>query len=190
MKKLIIAAAIVCAAAMSQAAATYWKATGGSFYDGTGSTETANKYTGTLLIMDAATSQSDVYDAIVAGTFDAKNAAGTLAIATGSIVSADKANEFWYDCGAAKASFYGLIIEDDKVYFSNIVGPVTATESSTVPSAIALAGQNNGTSTFSATAPTGSGFAGAGKWSAVPEPTSGLLLLLGVAGLALRRRRA
>jgi hypothetical protein len=28
-----------------------------------------------------------------------------------------------------------------------------------------------------------------GAWAAVPEPTSGLLMLLGVAGLALRRRR-
>lgn len=30
----------------------------------------------------------------------------------------------------------------------------------------------------------------AGNWQAVPEPTSGLLLLLGMAGLALRRKQA
>ena len=30
----------------------------------------------------------------------------------------------------------------------------------------------------------------AGAWHAVPEPTSGLLMLLGMAGLALRRKRA
>ena len=31
---------------------------------------------------------------------------------------------------------------------------------------------------------------GAGTWTAVPEPTSGLLLLLGMASLALKRKRA
>ena len=30
----------------------------------------------------------------------------------------------------------------------------------------------------------------ASNWAAVPEPTSGLLLLLGMAGLALKRKRA
>lgn len=34
------------------------------------------------------------------------------------------------------------------------------------------------------------GTAGSGTFTAVPEPTSGLLMLLGMAGLALRRRRA
>ena len=44
-------------------------------------------------------------------------------------------------------------------------------------------------STFGANALTASASAANG-WAAVPEPTSGLLLLLGVAGLALKRKRA
>lgn len=37
---------------------------------------------------------------------------------------------------------------------------------------------------------TGFSTATAGAWQAVPEPTSGLLMLLGLAGLALKRKRA
>lgn len=40
-----------------------------------------------------------------------------------------------------------------------------------------------------ATTTPGVNFASGGEWSTVPEPTSALLMVLGVAGLALRRRR-
>ena len=52
---------------------------------------------------------------------------------------------------------------------------------------------NGGTDTFTWAAGSYGGLAATpteGAWSAVPEPTSGLLMLLGMAGLALRRRRA
>ena len=52
---------------------------------------------------------------------------------------------------------------------------------------------NTGKDTFTWAAGTYGGLAETptvGKWSAVPEPTSGLLLLLGMAGLALKRKRA
>jgi hypothetical protein len=45
---------------------------------------------------------------------------------------------------------------------------------------------DNGTGKFSTTLTT----VNSGTWADVPEPTSGLLLLLGVAGLALKRKRA
>ena len=84
---------------------------------------------------------------------------------------------------------YFTIIEDDKVHFSNEIS-ADALKTDATQQVVTFGNQNGTSGPYSKLAPTGSGYAGAGYWSSVPEPTSGLLLLLGVAGLALRRRRA
>lgn len=84
------------------------------------------------------------------------------------------------------ASFYAVVydaasVADAKNYIISTDVSVTAT-----------AAGNNVTLTFGAmagTTATANKFYGQ-SWTAVPEPTSGLLMLLGMAGLALRRRRA
>ena len=48
----------------------------------------------------------------------------------------------------------------------------------------------NKTTRAQATSTPSLSFLASGEWTVAPEPTSGLLMLLGMAGLALRRRRA
>jgi hypothetical protein len=85
-----------------------------------------------------------------------------------------------YDFAASTTYYTKLVISSDAKIMESEIG------SFTMPL--------NGNTSINFT--TGAGFASSGsQWSAsgwqnVPEPTSGLLLLMGVAGLALRRRRA
>ena len=90
--------------------------------------------------------------------------------------------EFDYD-----ASFYAVLVSAD--------GKQWATTTAFAPGETYIsAGQDPEKSTFEV-----AGFGAFQDWKSgpgpgptpvIPEPTSGLLLLLGVAGLALRRRRA
>ena len=181
MKKLMLTAAIVCAAVMAQAAAVVWSSGTITRFDG----NTANKnvtgylfeiaaadYT-TYAAMDAATLSKTIYadykdtlaSAIVSGTATKKGALSLEGI----------------DATAGTPVYAALLYVDgvDSDYFMGNVATVTWGGVGT-PGVSNLASQKLGDLTP----------AGATSWQSVPEPTSGLLLLLGMAGLALKRKRA
>lgn len=184
MKKLIIAAAVVCAAVFAHAAAANWKASANSMYNGSGSTADSALFTGTGYLFDAGvTSQAALFALIEANT--------TIGTSTAGYVATASFNEGVFsgltfengEQGGGSYKYYFVVVDGDKAYFSN--------EKSVTANATATAKNVGfGAQSGSSALPTGTGFQGAGKWSAVPEPTSGLLMLLGMAGLALRRRRA
>ena len=150
MKKLMLAAAIVCAAAMTQAAQFKWVSGNIKDIDG-------NKYNGlaTLILTDNTVGGSKSYD----GTFSG----GSISLNIGDVITADTG---FILAGHSYTGYFTMTDAAGNVYTS-----ASRTNTAAFPSV------NN--------------FAvGAGSWAAVPEPTSGLLLLLGVAGLALKRKRA
>ena len=191
MKKLIIAAAIVCAAVISQAATANWGVGASNIYVGDGSTTKVAKGA-TVYMFDAGiTSQAALYALFAADTaMDMTTAAGYAgAVATSAAgVMAATTVKFSYgnqstDEGLNSYDFYFAIVDGDNIYLSDSKS-VTANKSDTAVT-VGFGSQATGSKL-----PAVEGFQGAGAWSAVPEPTSGLLMLVGLAGLALRRRLA
>ena len=186
MKKLMIATAIVCAAVMAQAAAFDWKTakSGGAVNAPEGLTLAAS----TAYIFES-TAASDIFAAFKAGTDWTTGALDSNAIAaTGKITAKD--TKFTYG-GAGQAATLNAIFAFEEtiggtkyLYISaasgEVAGPATGSETVQFKEAGVSAAINS----------LDGGYKGAGWYAAVPEPTSGLLLLLGMAGLALKRKRA
>ena len=113
-------------------------------------------------------------------------ASGALATGTGTVGS--NARIALTDSTYAMSgdmSAYFVVFNGGNMYVSGatdvLYDPVTASGSATFAAM--------STPSKAAAMDAADGFNGAG-WYAVPEPTSGLLMLVGLAGLALRRRRA
>ena len=190
MKKLMIAAAIVCAAALSQAASVNWKVEGKTFGPSpadTGATAGRAKYY--LVYAFAETDRTAVEGLLADG-----NVAGAVAKAKGGAdgigrtTATGAANAKLVDVTDA-ATYTGFLVAFD-TYASSTAGLDSAQYyniSDSLTQSTFSGTQSATTLSFTSTNWGGSGWK---KIETIPEPTSGLLLLLGVAGLALRRRRA
>ena len=191
MKKLLIIGAIAVAAISANAASYCWQASSGRLFDGQGS-ETANRYAGTgYLFNEATVSQA----AMIAAFTSSEGVATTLssALATGTFASGRaNASDAFTGPDATFNAYFVVFGKDgsgnDAIYISDTM----AANYQAVGEGDVKFGQQNAYSSVGFN-DASKGFSSAGWYSsaaAVPEPTSGLLMLLGMAGLALRRRRA
>ena len=197
MKKLMITAAIVCAAAFANAASIAW---GGDIaYPDTETPVAAGSVA--YLIYGTTAEMVAVTEVTVAGSDWSSwtTDTGAKIVSSYTLDALEAETNYRFDAsynitGASDVGYYSVVVVDGQAGAAGLKG------------AYAYAGQNtlndptsgatvdltvgDGWSTFTAPFIGEGGFESVSFTESVPEPTSGLLLLLGMAGLALKRKQA
>ena len=190
MKKLIVTT-IAFAIGIAAHAATYnWANTYGMLdaYNASGT-----DFTGTVYLMNNATmSQTDFVAAVLGGADYSAAFDTAVGGAFKSAANADVNAGLVFDSSTYAAetvqNFYMVALDtaNNGVYVSELSGDITVADIGTLDVKFSHDAAYEGV-VFGSDVKS---FSGAGWYTAVPEPTSGLLMLVGLAGLALRRRRA
>lgn len=160
MKKLLVIAAVLVVGVTANAASFKWSAA--NIYDHTGTAKHAGD-----VVLYAYLSTADSSTAVAVSTVTASS--------VGNVAATTFSNDSLV--GGSNYNFFFVVEDGDYTFTSqekqNVVAYATQTQTIAFGN-MASATQN------------------ASNWvsSAVPEPTSGLLLVLGMAGLALKRKQA
>ena len=191
MKKLIIAVAAVAVGIAANAASYTWSTTG-RLYDGSGNTGADYYVKGAVayLMFDSVTTQASLVESFVSDAAAAQSTVTSKKIASIAVDSEGKISSTASYSTTSTETAYFVIFANDKMYVSGIASAGYNSLDPSEVQTIAFGGQTTPSkATFGDTTTT---YAGAGWYqaAAAPEPTSGRLLLRGVAGLARRRKRA
>lgn len=172
MKKLIVAAAIAFAAAVSQASTVNWGLTGN--VDAT----TYASATAYLICVDNLAKPSLTSETAASwykdnGSSLADKAFRSATVTDGAVIESETISE-----AIGRKNYWLVIVAGDE---KNFAVSTTTKALNITTSALSISATWAGSSQMTSFATTS---------ASVPEPTSGMMLLLGIAGLALKRKRA
>ena len=187
MKKIMIAACVIAFAAVTQAASVTWGA--GKTLPALTIGETAAALPGyvQMVVFENTTAydMSKIYSDYAAGTL-AGTKVGTAdwTAMSGLIGNTSVAGGTKWTEGNTVYGAVLFLYSSTKDFTDGVEYYIANTASATATDA------GNVVANLGSTIGGGAANLGATSWQAVPEPTSGLLMLVGLAGLALRRKRA
>ena len=194
MKKMLIGAAVVCATVASQAASIKWSS-GSIVLPGEGGVLSSDRLTNSsgfslkMYAWESLTASTLAYNAGDMFKWYQNGASGTAFAGTTTINGTVNMS-----ASATTATAIGTIVPEANP--TTVYGAVLFVLEDETTGAAKWYMENSGSKESAAAVQTLNNLASkvggtgdATKWSPVPEPTSGLLMLLGMAGLALRRKR-